>query len=249
MNKSHINSKFIIGNWKMNGSLKENFIFLSKLKNINSNKYHQMGICVPFPYLFQANELLNGSKILWGAQDISSYDKGAYTGQVSAFMIKDFNCKLVIIGHSERRLFQHENESIIFKKIVISLNNSLIPIVCFGETLNIRNNGNTLAYIDKQLKKVFKLNKDLLSRVIFAYEPLWAIGSGYSATQEQIYEVHNHVKKRLYNLGVTSTCILYGGSVNSKNSSYLLNISGVDGVLIGGASLLIDEFLKISIIS
>lgn len=248
MNKPN-NKKIVIGNWKMNGSLSLNSLFLSNLKSIDISKFYQMGICVPFPYLFQVFNYLNDTGIYWGAQNISEYDKGAYTGEVSGSMLQDFACKLVIIGHSERRNFYNENNRIILNKIHAALNYNLIPIVCFGESIEHCRTSKTIPFIDEQLNDIFKLEHSNLNRIILAYEPLWAIGSGCIANIDQINEVHYYIKNKLATLKADSVNLLYGGSVKPENIHELFDNPYIDGVLVGGASLILNDFLKIALVN
>ena len=242
--------KLVVGNWKMNGSLASNqallAAFVPALKPLDHAQY---AVCAPFPYLAQVRELLRGSSVAWGAQNVSQHDSGAYTGEVSASMLTEFGCRYVIVGHSERRsLFGDTNEAVALK-FAAALKTGLIPILCVGETLAEREAGVTESTVAAQLDAVVERSgAESLARAVLAYEPVWAIGTGRTATPEQAQAVHAylraHVAKR--NAGVAAgLAMLYGGSVKASNAAQLFAMPDIDGGLIGGASLVADEFTAI----
>jgi triosephosphate isomerase len=241
-------ARLVLGNWKMHGSLAENASLLDALRARAGAGTCQIGVCVPFPYLAQAQALLEGSAVSWGAQDISVHDKGAYTGEVSAAMLKDFGCRWALAGHSERRAMHGETDELVAQKARTALAAGLTPVVCVGETLAEREGGNTLGVIERQLEPVLALGADSLRHVVLAYEPVWAIGTGRTATPEQAQEVHGAIRVALRGLGVPQVRILYGGSVKAANAAELFAMPDIDGALVGGASLVADEFLRIAAI-
>ena len=242
--------KLVAGNWKMHGGIEQNRDLLSKIVTgtvgIDKAAY---AVCVPYPYLFQAQSLLKGTHISWGAQNISQYDKGAYTGEVSAMMLNDFCCHYVIVGHSERRTLYGEDSHIVSLKFKATLNVGLVPILCVGETLDQREAGLTEQVVGEQLDAVIELvGVDMLADSVLAYEPIWAIGTGKTATPQQAQDVHVFIRNRIasHNAKIAAELqILYGGSVKANNATELFAMSDIDGGLIGGASLLADEFISI----
>ena len=242
----------VAGNWKMNLNINEAIELSNELLKHNEIFVKEKIIIFPsFLIIHQIYNLYENSKVSIGAQDCSMYDNGAFTGQVSAKMIKDAGCKYVIIGHSERRSLCHETSSIISLKAVKAISAGLKVIICIGENLRDRENGDYLFVLEDQLKKSLSdisSDSNLISNaIIIAYEPIWAIGTGNTASKKDIEEVHTFIKEIIntnyqFNYDLP---ILYGGSVNSKNSSEIFKINNVDGVLVGGASLKLDEFLKI----
>lgn len=241
-------ARLVLGNWKMHGSLAENAALLDALRARAGAGTCQMGVCVPFPYLAQAQSLLDGSAVSWGAQDVSVHDKGAYTGEVSAAMLKDFGCRWALAGHSERRAMHGETDELVAEKARTALAAGLTPVVCVGETLAEREGGNTLGVIERQLEPVLALGAQSLIHLVLAYEPVWAIGTGRTATPEQAQEVHGAIRVALRGLGVPQVRILYGGSVKAANAAELFAMPDIDGALVGGASLVADEFLRIAAI-
>ncbi|ANN69776.1 triose-phosphate isomerase [Bordetella bronchialis] len=232
----------------MHGSLAENAALLDALRARAGAGTCQIGVCVPFPYLAQAQALLDGSAVSWGAQDISVHDKGAYTGEVSAAMLKDFGCRWALAGHSERRAMHGETDELVAQKARTALAAGLTPVVCVGETLAEREGGNTLGVIERQLEPILALGAQSLNHLVLAYEPVWAIGTGRTATPEQAQEVHGAIRVALRGLGVPQVRILYGGSVKAANAAELFAMPDIDGALVGGASLVADEFLRIAAI-
>ncbi|MDF2690736.1 MAG: triosephosphate isomerase [Gammaproteobacteria bacterium] len=242
--------KLIMGNWKMNGSyaLEKGLIpeIIRKAQGLKA----ELVICPPFPYLASVKAVLEATAIHMGAQDLSSHDNGAYTGEVSASMLADIGCTYVIIGHSERRQYHSETDELIAKKFVQARKAGLIPVLCVGETKQQRENGETEQVVARQLSAVLSecSEQDLLQSVI-AYEPVWAIGTGLAASPEQVQSVHAFLRAELAKCSeniAKKLRILYGGSVKSANANELLNLPDVDGALVGGASLLADEFVKIA---
>ena len=242
----------VAGNWKMNLNINEAIELSNGLLKHNEIFVEEKIIIFPsFLIIPEIYNLYKNSKVSIGSQDCSMFDNGAFTGQVSAKMIKDAGCKYVIIGHSERRSLCHETSSIVSLKAVKAISTGLKVIICIGENLKDRENGDYLFVLEDQLKKSLSgisSDSNLISNaIIIAYEPVWAIGTGNTASKKDIEEVHKFIKEVInsnyqfnYNLP-----ILYGGSVNSKNSLEIFKINNVDGVLVGGASLKSSEFLKI----
>ena len=244
-----MNNIYIVANWKMNGDHVFNRDLISTIDdNTVINDTSHMIICPSMPYLQQINNQKPSYMIL-GAQNISQYDNGAYTGEVSGKMLADLNTKYVIIGHSERRELYNENNNIIKDKFSNAIENKIKPILCVGETIDHRNSGETFDYIHSQIDAVISSNKlDNLKELIIAYEPIWAIGTGQTATPESAEEVHSYIRNILLNTDsylAENTPILYGGSVNSENAEKLFRMENINGALIGGASLNGEEFSKI----
>lgn len=241
--------KIVAGNWKMNGSLQANQFLLEGVKSGRTGRGCDVIICPPAPYLQQCQVLLSQSDIELGAQDLSMHEAGAYTGEISAEMIRDLGGKYVIVGHSERRTYHDECDVQVGKKVVRALIAGLTPIVCVGETLTERESGKTADVIGRQVDAVLnELKSDRLSGLIFAYEPVWAIGTGKTATPEMAQEVHATLRKRIAEKNVAAAQavrILYGGSVKADNAKELFAMPDIDGGLIGGASLKSDDFLAI----
>jgi triosephosphate isomerase len=243
------NKLLIAGNWKMNGNKKDisfikglsKFISNHKLKNV------EVLICPPFTLIDKFSSLTSRSSINIGAQDCSSKDSGAYTGEISASMIKDFNGKYCIIGHSERRNYHKETNNLINNKILQAQEKNLRTILCVGETLSDRKNKRTLRVLGNQLKLSLK-GKINPNQLDIAYEPVWAIGTGLVPGNSDIEEVHNFIfskLKRIYGNRAKNIRILYGGSVNSNNISSISSLNNVSGALIGGASLNISDMKSI----
>lgn len=241
----------VAGNWKMYGStamVKE--LLTSLTENIDKHSKTEAVVFPPYVYLQQAADLLQGSTIHWGAQNVSEYLDGAYTGEISVKMLNDFNCEYVIVGHSERRTIFHETDQQIAEKFFTASRQGLNPILCVGETLNQRESEQTFEVVAAQLESVFakQENSALLKNGVIAYEPVWAIGTGVTATPEQAQEVHAFIRKFVEKYDKTlaqNLRILYGGSVKSSNAQQLFRMPDIDGGLIGGASLHAKEFLEI----
>ncbi len=234
----------------MHGSLAANQVLLtalvSQLEGLNGMR---CAVCVPFPYLAQAQASLTGSKLAWGAQNLSQYDKGAYTGEVSASMLLEFGCRYVIVGHSERRALFGETDAVVAAKFAAALAAGLTPILCVGETLEERDAGRAESVIARQLDAVIAGSGMAgLAKSVVAYEPVWAIGTGKTASPEQAQAVHAFIRRKLAALDAdiaAALVIQYGGSVKAANAAELFSQLDIDGGLIGGASLDLDEFMAI----
>lgn len=241
--------KLVAGNWKMHGNLADNDALLSGILAGIDEVKADVAVCVPYPYLYQAKARLAGSKVAWGAQNLSQHPKGAYTGEVSAAMLNDFECRYVIVGHSERRTMYGETDALVAQKYAAAQAAGLIPILCVGETLQERESGVTEAVVSRQLDAV--LNKSgvvSLANAVIAYEPVWAIGTGKTASPEQAQAVHAFIRRKIRDLDAEVAdhlLILYGGSVKAANAADLFAQPDIDGGLIGGASLDAEEFLAI----
>ena len=243
-------SQWIIGNWKMNGSLSANAALLNELIAGTQEKGSaRMAVCAPYPYLAQVQAALANSNIAYGAQNLSDKASGAYTGEVSADMLKDFGVQLVLIGHSERRSLYGETDAVVAEKSRVALEAGLTPVICVGETLSERESGQAQAVVLRQLKAVADvIGVSGLSRSILAYEPVWAIGTGKTASPEQAQEVHGWIRAALRELDsamADDMTILYGGSVKASNEQEIFAKPDVDGGLIGGAALVAEDFLTI----
>ena len=240
----------IAGNWKMNGSLKANAQLLEGLQAaaLTPNSPEVL-VCVPSVYLAQTETLLESSKIELGAQDVSAHQSGAYTGEISSAMLADFGCQYVIVGHSERRAYHHASNELVAQKALQALRSSIFPIVCVGETLEQREAGKTNEIVVAQLRAVMDVLDDgALARIVVAYEPVWAIGTGKTATPEMAQEVHAVLRATLAErseFAASKVRILYGGSMKPENAKDLLAMPDIDGGLIGGAALKATDFLAI----
>lgn len=242
--------KLVAGNWKMHGSLTENEALLGAVRSgMASDFAAECAVCVPFPYLAQTSALLGGSVVAWGAQDVSEHTKGAYTGEVSAPMLREFGCRFVIVGHSERRALHAEDSKLVARKLHAAQAAGLTPIVCVGETLAQREAGVTEAIVAEQLDAVTsEVGAQAWDQAVIAYEPVWAIGTGQNATPQQAQEAHAHIRgelRRLFASHAAEIRILYGGSVKADNAEAIMAQPDVDGALVGGASLKADSFLGI----
>lgn len=238
--------KLVIANWKLNGNLKENASLLASLKDIVTADAVGVGVCVPFPYLYQVQQLLSATSVSWGAQDVSMHQDGAYTGEVSASMLTDFACKWVLCGHSERRAYHGETSATVAAKAKIALGSGLHPVVCLGETLEQRNDSLVKKVIARQLEPVLALADELhINNLVIAYEPVWAIGTGHTASPEQAQEVHEFIRSELKLNNLEYIRIIYGGSVKPDNAATLFAQPDIDGALVGGASLVARSFADI----
>lgn len=241
--------KLVVGNWKMHGSLESNSKLLSAVKAGVSGLGCDVAVCVPSLYLAQAQSVLAGSGVAWGAQNISEYAQGAYTGEVAAGMLCDFACRYVIVGHSERRALYGEGDAAVAAKFVAAQAAGLLPILCVGETLAEREAGQMQAVVSRQLLAVLeKAGVSAFAKAVVAYEPVWAIGTGRTATPDQAQEVHAAIRAQIAAIdpGVAAGLqILYGGSVKPQNAVELFAQVDIDGGLIGGAALVADDFLAI----
>ena len=242
--------KLVAGNWKMHGGLAANQRLLDGLKS-NAARWQGVSsaVCAPFPYLQQVRDSLRGSSIAWGAQTLSEHDVGAYTGEVSGAMLRDFECRYVIVGHSERRQLYGERDAQIAAKFQAAQRAGLIPILCVGETLAEREQGATEEVVGRQLDAVLSAaGVAALQEAVLAYEPVWAIGTGRTATPEQAQAVHRFLRERVAardGAVAAEVQILYGGSVKAANAVELFAMPDLDGGLIGGASLVVDDFIAI----
>lgn len=238
--------KLVVGNWKMNGGRVANAELLAALKDAEPWDAG-VAVCAPFPYLADVALSLQGSRMLWGAQDCSAHESGAYTGEVSAGMLAEFGCHYVIVGHSERRAYHAESDQLVADKAKIALAHKLTPIVCVGETLAERDAGQTDAVVKRQLSAVIHTLGHCISQVVVAYEPVWAIGTGKTASPEQAQAVHAVLRAQLHaaTQKAAEMQILYGGSVKADNARELFGQPDIDGGLIGGASLKAADFAAI----
>jgi triosephosphate isomerase len=243
-----MNKKLIAGNWKMNGSLAANESLLKALLQGIGAPACDVAVCVPAPYLAQVQSLIAGSPVVLGAQDVSAQPQGAFTGEQSAAMLKDFGTRYAIVGHSERRQYHGETDETVAAKTAAALANAITPIVCVGETLAQREAGQTEDVVKRQLAAVIRVNGHCISEIVVAYEPVWAIGTGRTATPEQAQAVHAVLRAQLHHAAsahASGIRILYGGSMNAANAAQLLAQPDIDGGLIGGASLKAGDFLQI----
>jgi triosephosphate isomerase (TIM) len=239
--------KLIAGNWKMNGTLEGNDALVRALVAGTRDAACDVAVCVPAPYLAQVQMLKSGSKLELGAQDVSQHESGAYTGEVSAVMLREFGVRYAIVGHSERRQYQCESDTLVAEKAKTALAHGITPIVCVGETLAEREAGHTEEVVKRQLAAVIHVNGHCISEIAVAYEPVWAIGTGRTATPEQAQQVHALLRKQLAaaTAHAERVHILYGGSMNAANAASLLAQPDIDGGLVGGASLKAADFLQI----
>jgi triosephosphate isomerase len=240
-------SKLMVGNWKMNGGLAANSSWVAELLSSMPAGASRLVICVPAPYLPQMQALLAGSVMALGAQDVSAHLPGAYTGEVSADMLRDFSVRYAIVGHSERREYHGETDALVAIKAQRALAAGITPIVCVGENLAEREAGQTEAVVKRQLAAVIHANGHCISEIVVAYEPVWAIGTGLTATPEQAQQVHAVLRAQLHAASAQAArvSILYGGSMNAANAAQLLAQPDVDGGLIGGACLQATDFLSL----
>ena len=242
--------KVIAGNWKMNMLPNEAIEYIEKLSKLVKDTNNEVVLCVPYVDLFYALLTAQNTNIKIGAQNMHFEEKGAYTGEVSPKMLKAINVEYVIIGHSERRQYFNETDGTVNKKVKAAFENGLKPIVCVGETLEQRENGETAKIITNQTKLALDgLTNEQVENTIIAYEPIWAIGTGKTATSEDannsIKEIRNEIAKNYGQNTADRVIIQYGGSVKSKNAKELFTMSDIDGGLVGGASLDPEEFSKI----
>ncbi|SFD37152.1 triose-phosphate isomerase [Paracidovorax konjaci] len=240
--------KLIAGNWKMNGGLAANASLVEALRSgMGEGLSCEVAVAVPALYLAQVQALLEGSAIALGAQDVSQHEAGAYTGEISAAMLQEFGVRYALVGHSERRQYHGETDAAVAAKAQRALSAGLTPVVCVGETLAEREAGQTEAVVKRQLAAVIHVNGHCISEIVVAYEPVWAIGTGHTATPEQAQQVHAVLRAQL--LAATEHAdrirLLYGGSMNAGNAAALLSQPDIDGGLVGGASLKAQDFLKI----
>lgn len=239
--------KLIAGNWKMNGSLAANEALLRALRDGVGTPACHVAVAVPAAYLAQVQSLVDGSAIALAAQDVSEHESGAYTGEVSAPMLRDFGVRYALVGHSERRQYHGETDAVVAAKAQRALAAGITPIVCVGETLAEREAGETEAVVKRQLAAVIHVNGHCISEIVVAYEPVWAIGTGRTASPEQAQQVHAVLRAQLAAASAHADTIplLYGGSMNAANAAQLLAQTDIDGGLVGGASLKAADFLQI----
>jgi triosephosphate isomerase len=240
----------VAGNWKMNGSLESVKELLSGiLAGLGEVKNAEVAVCPPYVYIPAVQQQLTGSAVAWGAQDLSTQQSGAFTGEVAASMLQDFSCTYAIVGHSERRTYHKESDELVANKFAVARAAGLVPILCVGETLQEREAGITEQVVARQLDAVIDLEGiAALAAGVIAYEPVWAIGTGVTATPEQAQEVHAFIRKRIAEQSpevAEGLRILYGGSMKPGNAKELLDKPDIDGGLIGGASLKAADFLGI----
>ncbi|MET0320005.1 MAG: triose-phosphate isomerase [Duganella sp.] len=243
--------KLVIGNWKMNGSRTVNAALLSGivagLKDANDRA--DCAVCVPAPYLAQCQSELSNTPVAWGGQDLSVHASGAYTGEVAASMLVDFGSRYVLVGHSERRAYHGESSQLVAQKAVVALAAGLTPVICVGETLDEREAGNTETAICAQLQAALDaIPGDQLANVVLAYEPVWAIGTGKTATPQMAQEAHHFLRgcvAKKDEVVAAKIQILYGGSMKPENARELMAQADIDGGLIGGAALKAADFLAI----
>ena len=238
--------KLVVGNWKMNGSRAANAELLAALK-ADGPWIAEVAVCAPMPYLGDLALSLHGESIGWGAQDCSAFESGAYTGEVSAAMLAEFGCRYVLAGHSERRAMYAESDQLVADKAKAALAHRITPIVCVGETLAEREAGQTDVVVKRQLSAVIHTLGHCISQIVVAYEPVWAIGTGKTASPEQAQAVHALLRAQLKaaTAHAAGMKILYGGSVKADNAITLFAQADIDGGLIGGASLKASDFAAI----
>jgi len=240
----------VAGNWKMNGSKADSTALLDGiLQGAGALKNVEMAVCPPYIYIPLAAEKLAGSPVVWGAQNVDTHASGAYTGEVSGPMLRDYGCTYAIVGHSERRNYFNEDDDLVAYRFGTAQEFGLIPILCVGETLEQREQGKTEAVVEHQIDVVLDAHDIArFNNAVIAYEPVWAIGTGKTATPEQAQEVHKFIRDKLAALDkavADGLRILYGGSMKADNAKELIGQPDIDGGLIGGASLKADEFLAI----
>lgn len=241
----------VAGNWKMNGTRASvNLLVEGMKRGAGSVRQAEVAVCVPYVFLADVEGLLKGTSIAWGAQNLAREKSGAFTGEISGTMLKDFNCKYVIVGHSERRTLYGEGDVLVAEKFAAAQRDGLIPILCVGEQLAERENGETEAVIARQLDEVLNGTAGIaaLQNAVIAYEPVWAIGTGRTATPQQAQEIHAFIRDRIAERDrqiATNLRIIYGGSVKAASAEDLFSMPDIDGGLIGGASLDAEEMLAI----
>ena len=240
----------VAGNWKMHGSRTENAQLVRTLVDLlNPDARAEVLVCPPFVYLWETSRLLKDSDVALGAQSVCAEPIGAFTGEVSGAMLRDVGCRYVLVGHSERRQLYGEADALVARKFVAAQGQGLLPVLCVGETLEEREGGRTDAVVARQLDAVLAVTGvGALARAVIAYEPVWAIGTGRTASPEQAQDVHAMIRAKVAALDATigaSVRILYGGSVKASNARELFAMADIDGGLVGGASLKAEEFAQI----
>lgn len=247
--------KLVVGNWKMHGELNSNKILLERITTgLRAYKKADYVVCVPNPYLFQARELLSNTNVVWGGQNVNQHEEGAFTGAVAPHMLTDLGCTYVLLGHSERRVLFHETNLTAAARFDASIKAGLTPVLCVGETLAEHDAGLTEVIVASQMDAVLATLGDaafataMRVNMVFAYEPVWAVGTGKTATPQQAQTVHAFIRNRIARRNeqaATQVRIIYGGSIKANNAAELFAMPDVDGGLVGGASLLADEFVAI----
>jgi triosephosphate isomerase (TIM) len=240
----------VAGNWKMHGTRAENASLISGLLDLlQPGKRAEIMVCPPFPYLMETARLLKDSGVALGAQSVCAEAQGAFTGEVSAAMLKDVGCRYVLVGHSERRQLYGESDALVARKFMAAQSQGLLPVLCVGETLDEREADRTTEVVTRQLEAVLAVcGVQALARAVIAYEPVWAIGTGRTASPEQAQTVHAVIRAKVTERDATiggSVRVLYGGSVKASNAQELFAMPDIDGGLVGGASLKADEFARI----
>ena len=240
----------VVGNWKMNGTRASAQQLLADILNgLPPDAKAEVGVCPAFVFLPELSAALSGKSVLLGSQNVADQDSGAFTGEISAPMLKEFGCTLAIVGHSERRLVYGESDALVAARYVKAIAHGVTPILCVGETLEQRENGETFAVVDHQLRAIYDTSGvESLQHAVIAYEPVWAIGTGRTATMEQAQEVHAYIRNGIAQRNAEIAAgvrILYGGSVKADNAAALFGMSDVDGGLVGGASLDAKSFIAI----
>ena len=244
-------TQLVVANWKLNGNWAFNEAMVGALtQGLNKEQLQPRDVvlCPPAVYLHKVSGLLGSSSFWLGAQDLSEQVCGAFTGEISGQMIKELGCRYVLVGHSERRQRHAEGDSLVGKKALAAIVAGLTPIICLGETLSVRQSGSMQGVIEGQLDSIYAVLKDDIFKAVIAYEPIWAIGTGLTATSEQAQEAHRILRKRLAlidSMYAQRVLIIYGGSVKASNAAELLSMSDIDGLLVGGASLVSEEFITI----
>ena len=244
-------NSLIVANWKLNGNWAFNEMMMSELSvGLEGVQCHDLEIilCPPAIYLQQLNGLMGDVPILLGGQDLSEHFFGAFTGEVSGQMLKELGCRYTLVGHCERRARHHESNALVALKAKAALACGLTPIICIGETLEERESGKMNAVLQAQIQSVVECLADDISQVVIAYEPIWAIGTGVTAKVEQAQEAHEFIRsvlRKFNELMAQKIAIIYGGSVKADNAPILLEMPDIDGLLVGGASLISSEFLAI----
>jgi len=240
----------VAGNWKMHGSRVDNAALVRGLLDaLKSESTAEVLLCPPYVYLWETGRLIKDSDIELGAQNVCAETQGAFTGEVSAAMLRDVGCRYVLVGHSERRQIYGETDTLVARKFVAAQSQKLTPVLCVGETLDEREGGRTVDVVTRQIDAILAVSGvAALASAVIAYEPVWAIGTGRNASPEQAQEVHGMVRGKVAALDATigaSVRILYGGSVKASNARDLFSMPDIDGGLVGGASLKAEEFARI----
>ena len=239
-------TRWVIGNWKMNGSLATNASLLEAIATRVTGD-SRVAVCVPFPYLTQCQRMLGASQIMYGSQDVSAQRSGAFTGQVSADMLREFGATITLVGHSERRLYNAETSAQVADKAATAIASGLVAVICVGETLSEREAGRAEQTVASQLEPCADVISRFVGSVVIAYEPVWAIGTGKTASPAEAQGMHAFIRGKLTEINASAgdLSILYGGSVKASNAAELFAQPDIDGGLIGGASLVADEFMGI----